>query len=130
MILFTIPGIPITKKNHQKIAINKKTGNPLIVQSGAYLAYEKAAGYFLPPRGWEKAINYPVNVCCVYYMPNKRRVDLTNLLAATNDILVKYGILKDDNCNIVVSHDGSRVLYDKENPRVEIEIREINEDGR
>jgi hypothetical protein len=30
--------------------------------------------------------------------------------------------LADDNSNIVVSMDGSRVLYSKENPRTEIEI--------
>lgn len=122
MITLTIPGIPVTKKNSQKIAVNRKTGKPFIRQSDRYSAYETAAGYFLPPRGWKKAIDYPVNVRCVYYMPDRRRVDLTNLLEATDDILVKYGVLKDDNCNIVFSHDGSRVLYDKKCPRVEVEI--------
>ena len=30
--------------------------------------------------------------------------------------------MKDDNNRIVVSTDGSRVLYDKHNPRTEVEI--------
>ena len=55
-------------------------------------------------------------------MPTHRRVDQVNLLEATLDILVEYGVLADDNSNIVVSHDGSRVLYDKNNPRTEITI--------
>ena len=55
-------------------------------------------------------------------MPTKRRVDLLNLLEATMDILVHAGILADDNSSIVVGHDGSRVLYDKGNPRAEIYI--------
>ena len=55
-------------------------------------------------------------------MPTRRRVDLLNLLEASLDILVDAGILEDDNSSIVVSHDGSRVLYDKENPRAEITI--------
>jgi Holliday junction resolvase RusA-like endonuclease len=55
-------------------------------------------------------------------MPTKRRVDLTNLLEAIDDILVKYGVLEDDNYNIIDNHDGSRVYYDKENPRTEITI--------
>lgn len=38
------------------------------------------------------------------------------------DILVDAGILADDNARIVTGHDGSRVLYDKGNPRVEIVI--------
>jgi Holliday junction resolvase RusA-like endonuclease len=55
-------------------------------------------------------------------MPTKASSDLCNHLASTCDILVKAGVLADDNSKIVVSHDGSRVLYDKQNPRVEIEI--------
>jgi Holliday junction resolvase RusA-like endonuclease len=70
-------------------------------------------------------INGTVNVKCVYYMPTKRRCDVVNMLEATLDILVKYGVLADDNSNIVVSMDGSRVLYDKENPRTEVEITPI-----
>ena len=56
-------------------------------------------------------------------MPTRRIVDLTNLEEAIDDILVKYGVLKDDNSRILVSHDGSRVLYDKDNPRTEVTIR-------
>ena len=55
-------------------------------------------------------------------MQTRRRVDLLNLLEATLDILVDARILEDDNSNIVGGHDGSRVLYDKENPRTEIFI--------
>lgn len=76
-----------------------------------------------------KSINQPVNLKCVYYMQTRRRVDLLNLLEATCDILVDAGVLEDDNCKIVVSHDGSRVLYDKSNPRVEIEITVSSDDG-
>jgi Holliday junction resolvase RusA-like endonuclease len=60
-------------------------------------------------------------------MPTKRRVDLTNLLNSTLDLLVQYGIILDDNRNIVYSVDGSRVLYDKAFPRTEIEITPITE---
>ena len=63
-----------------------------------------------------------VNVKALFYMKTKRKVDLTNLLEALDDVLVKGGMLVDDNCTIIKSHDGSRVLYDKENPRIEVEI--------
>lgn len=65
-----------------------------------------------------------MNVKCVYFMQTRRRVDLVNLLEATCDILVHYGVVEDDNSNIIVIHDGSRVLHDKKCPRVEIEIEE------
>jgi Holliday junction resolvase RusA-like endonuclease len=55
-------------------------------------------------------------------MPTRRKVDITNLLSATHDILTKHNVIADDNMDIVVSVDGSRVFYDKENPRTEITI--------
>lgn len=123
VIRFTIPGRPITKKNHQKIAFNKKTGRIFVTQSDRYKQYEQDAGYFIPVK-WQM-IDYQVNIKCLYYMPTHGKVDLTNLLEATDDILVKYGVIKDDNSTILVSHDGSRVYYDKENPRVEVEIESV-----
>ena len=52
---------------------------------------------------------------------------VTNMLEAIDDVMVKAGLLADDNYTIIQSHDGSRVLYDKENPRtiIEIEKKEI-----
>ena len=49
-------------------------------------------------------------------------LDLPNLLNSICDVLVKHHVIVDDNKDIVASFDGSRVDYDKENPRVEIEI--------
>lgn len=54
---------------------------------------------------------------------------LGNLLEATCDILVKYGVLKDDNSDIASSHDGSWVLKRQEKPRVEIEITALVEEN-
>ena len=58
-------------------------------------------------------------------MKTARRVDLTNLIEATTDILVKARVLEDDNSKIVAAHDGSRVELDREKPRVEIWIEEM-----
>ncbi len=115
---------PITKKNSQQIIWNKKTKRRMVISSKQYKQYERDCGTFLNPLPFT-CIEQPVNVKCLYYMPTHRRVDLTNLLQATMDILVKYGILADDNSNIVASMDGSRVLYDKYNPRTEVEITPI-----
>ena len=119
MLKINIELPPITKKNSQRILVNKSTGKPFIMPSEQYKQYEKDAQWFIRER---PRIDYPVNVKCVFYMPTRRRVDLTNLLEAVDDVLVRSGVLADDHSGIVVSHDGSRVLYDKENPRTEIEI--------
>ena len=117
-----IPLAPRTKKNSQQIIMVK--GRPMIIPSKAYKQYEKDCGVFLTH---VEPFLSPCNVKCLYYMPTRRRVDLVNLIEATCDILVHYGILIDDNSNCVVGHDGSRVMYDKENPRTEIEITEIKD---
>lgn len=96
----------------------------MVIPSAKYKKYEKDCSQYIP--SLSEPINEPVNLCCVYYMPTRRRVDLVNLEEATCDILVKYGVLEDDNSNIVVSMNGSQVFYDKDNPRTEIKITPIN----
>lgn len=117
-----IPIAPRTKKNSQQIITVK--GRPMIIPSKQYKQYEKDCGYFLTH---VEPFLSPCNIKCLYYMPTHRRVDLVNLQEATLDILVHYGILIDDNSNVVVSMDGSRVLYDKTFPRTEIIITDIKE---
>lgn len=119
MIKFVIELAPVTKKNSQRIIY--RNGKAIPIPSKAYVKYEKAARRFLKPL----RIDYPVNIKALYYMPTHRKVDKTNLESALCDVLVKHGVIEDDNCRIVVSTDGSRVLYDKEHPRTEIYITEM-----
>ena len=118
----TFYGRPITKKNSGRIVRAGKY--PKLLPSKAYVQYEKDC---LKQLTGTHRLNLEdaYNVKCTYYMPTRHKVDLTNLLNATMDILVAGEVLKDDNCKIVVGHDGSRVFYDKDNPRVEIEIEEV-----
>lgn len=121
-ILFriSIPGNPITKKNSQQII--RINGQPRLIPSKNYRLYEKLAGVYIAPQKPLEPIAGPVTVTCTYYMETRRHVDLTNLLEATDDILVKCGVLQDDNRDVIASHDGSRVYHDPEKPRVEILI--------
>jgi len=97
----------------------------MIIQSKAYREYEKECLEQINALGINRMrINFPVNVMCLFFMPTKRKVDLQNLVSAAMDILVKGGVLEDDNCTIVYGNDGSRVLFDKDNPRTEVVIRD------
>jgi Holliday junction resolvase RusA-like endonuclease len=111
-----IPGRPITKKNHQQIS---KHGG--IIQSEAYQIYETASLWEL--KKYRVRYTGKVSLCARYWMPDRRSwPDLIGLLQATSDILQKAGIIKNDK--LVVSYDGSRIVgIDKQNPRVEIEIK-------
>jgi len=121
-INITIPVAPRTKKNSQQLVVVK--GRTIIIPSKAYKDYEKACKPYIPKL--DVPINEEINLKCIYYMPTRRKCDLNNLLEATTDILTHYNFLEDDNYTIVKSHDGSRVFYDKENPRVEIEVEYYN----
>lgn len=144
-----IPLQPTTKKNSQQIYINARTKRPFVSQSDAYKKYERSCKEYLnikttktkisnilneiitTPQYADTAsfpISYPVNIQALYYRGDRRRVDLPNLHEALCDILVKYGILEDDNFNIVAGMDGSKVLYDKEHPRTEITITKLEAD--
>lgn len=116
---FVIPLPPVTKKNNSCVYYNKSTGKPFICPSERYRQYEKDFMLLCPPI---PMIDYPVNVKALYYMPTKRKVDLINLHSALHDSLVAANVLLDDNCSIIKSTDGSRVFYDKINPRTEVSI--------
>lgn len=120
---FTIPLDPKSKKNSQKVV---KWGNRFgIVQSDTFRDYERECGKYIPRTA--EPIDRPIAMTCVFYREKRGKVDLSNLLAAIDDVLVTYGVLKDDNRDIIASHDGSRVYWDKENPRTEVTITEITE---
>lgn len=123
----TLYGNPATKKNSMQIFKNSRTGQPFLTQSKRYKDYARDCKKQITGKCQLK-VDYPINLKCVYYRQTKHRVDLTNLLAATCDILTDCGVIADDNYKIVVSHDGSRVMFDKDRPRVEIEIERIEND--
>lgn len=120
---FVVLGNPVTKKNSMQIVKNKKTGRWFPVQSKVYKTFRNQALKQLEATG--EPINTPVNICYTFYMDNHRRVDGLNLCAAMDDVLVEAGILTDDNRDIVAGHDGTRVYYDKDNPRTEVNITEL-----
>lgn len=124
---YTIPLPPITKKNSQQILTNHRTGKPFIAPSRQYKKYEQAAMWYLTPKP-KAPLSGRYRVATVFYMPTRRKVDLTNLMEAAHDTLVAAKILADDNNTIIASVDGSRVLYDKANPRTEIFIEEMPDD--
>ena len=120
---FIIKGDPRTKKNSSR-AYGRK-----LLPSAAFMKYRESAlpqlaSQTMPP----VPIGRPVTVCGKFYMQTRRKVDLGNLMNATLDILRDAQILVDDDCLNVPSYDGSRVYWDKNNPRAEIYIMPFDED--
>lgn len=121
----TLYGRPITKKNSPRII---KVGNyHKVIPSKQYLAYEKDCLKQITGK-YKQNIDHKINLKCLYYMPTRHKVDISNLMSASHDILTEAGVINDDNSKIIGSVDGSRVLYDKNNPRVEMFISDFEKD--
>ena len=96
----------------------------MLIPSKQYREFEKECLLLIPSK-YRKKIDYPLNIKAIFYRDSKRKVDLTNLLEALDDMLVKAKVIADDNRDVVASHNGSLVLYDKQKPRIEVEITKI-----
>lgn len=120
----TLYGRPITKKNNGRIVMVGRY--PKLLPSEQYVEYENDCLMQITGK-YKQSIDYPINLKCLYYMPTRHKVDISNLMNATHDILTVAGVIADDNSKIIKSVDGTRVLYDKKNPRVEITIERFEE---
>lgn len=123
-IIIKIPLLARSKKNSMQIIYNKNTKKPMIIQSELYRNFERECGYFLS-KYKSKGINWAINLKCLFFVPDKRKRDLTNLENAIADILVHYKVLEDDNYNIIASWDGSRIIYEKNRSEIIVEIEDM-----
>lgn len=124
MVKFTIRTDPKTKKNSMQPRISPDKRFLGMMQSDIYKQYEKDCGYLIPHEA-RQGITKRINVAAVFYRKTRRTVDLSNLISALHDVMVKYGVIRDDNCTIIAGTDGSRVDYDKDNPRTEVAIMDM-----
>ena len=115
---FTILGRPVTKKNSQRIV--GVGGRRTILQSRQYIAWEMSAVAQLrvQARGLAAA-NRPCAMRALVYR-DRDVGDLLNYLAAVSDALERAALVENDR--LIVSVDGSRMLIDRQRPRVEVEL--------
>ena len=131
---YVIPMDTKTKKNSHRIAgcgprcpMCGKFQKQFIRNGKATTDFAFRAAQYLHPKP-QTAYGGEVHLVYRVYTGTRRKVDDLNLYEALDDILVENGILLDDNRKIIRSRDGSRVLYDKENPRAEIYIYDYREE--
>lgn len=131
---YTIYLDPRTKKNHMTIAGKGpkcpccgKRQRQYVRQGSANTKFSFEAARFLTPKP-PHPLECELHVIYRCYMETLRRVDCLNLYGSLDDLLVTEGIIKDDCVKYIRSRDGSRVLYDKENPRAEIYIYNYREE--
>lgn len=131
---YTIPLDPRTKKNSHRISgcgprcpVCGKYAKQFVRNGSTTTDFSFKAARYLNPKP-KQPLAGPVHLIYRIYTQTWHRKDDLNLYEALDDILVKEGILRDDDRKTIRSRDGSRVLYDKDNPRAEIYIYEYREE--
>lgn len=124
---------PRTKKNHAQIIPN--LARPILAPSPEYREWERAVRRELLRNGtcikqtlgvrWvNEPIAQPLNCQALIYR-ERRTGDAVGYYQAIGDVLQLFGIVQDDK--FIVSWDGSRLLKDAEQPRVEITLTLIED---
>lgn len=120
----TYQGVIYSKKNSKSIITNRRTGKPMIVASKKAKDMEKnMARELSTQRGGRSAINRPSSVYMRLYRKDNIKRDLDNVATSVLDGLVRGEVIADDNYSIVKSLHIEDCGVDKDNPRVEIEIK-------
>ena len=117
-----------SKKNSKNII--KRWNRTFIVSSKEYIKWEIEQMEYIEIKQLTKQLEkinplWPYNIKCIFYMPDKRKTDLSNKFESIADCLVKAKVLADDNYEILKEVHLYYWGYDKENPRVEIELYKL-----
>lgn len=130
-VTFTVFGPPRTKKTSNRVFRVK--GRTVVMPSAANVAWTDAAVLQLRSafRKWSAPssscipISQPVNVCALIYR-DANRGDAVGYYQAIADALQGAGVVENDV--LCVSWDGSRMLKDAKNPRVEITLSPLGDE--
>lgn len=125
-IRLTIPGPPRTKKNSLR---RKKIGKQVkTIPSATWCAWRDLVmahrhGILDAFDRQGDSLNYcapvtdPMNICALFYR-DAERGDAVGYYQGLADVLEEIGVVQDDK--FLTSWDGSRLLKDAANPRVEV----------
>ena len=121
MITITIPGQTPSQKNNKQIIPSKP---PRLVDNPRVKEWRNKTAEWLKDHADVAGLEgKQVVACYTFYMKDKTRRDIDNMISSVNDALVQAGILSDDNWKVL--RIGSAEAYlDKENPRAEIQLIE------
>ena len=108
-----------SKKNSKNII--QRWWRTFIVSSKEYIKWENEQIEYL----WDtltETLDFlpPYKIEYKFYLPDKRKTDLSNKIESINDMLVKFWYIDDDNSNILQELHIYFMWVDKENPRCEI----------
>lgn len=135
------PAGPRTKKNSGRIVKMKRTGRQIMLPSKAYEDWNAGVWRAMRSTGqlvrtvsvdesgiptarwaWPNPISVPVNCRALIHRETKVG-DAVGYYQAIADTLEDLGVVENDR--LIVSWDGTRLLKDAKDPRVEIVLEEV-----
>ena len=133
-ISFILPGAPRTKKNSAILVRGRSSailvrgrsggkGRPLLLPSAAYSRWAKEAKRSLPDIRQQYRDLLPISTPCsikALLYRDADRGDAAGYYQALGDFLQDGGVLENDR--LIEDWDGSRLLVDRKQPRIEVAI--------
>ena len=114
--MISLPIPPTTNKLYAHTGKNR-------FATQAYKNWQIEAGYIL--NGYNKRYTKPVKLTLVVFFKARHLSDVANREKAILDLLVKHKILIDDNWKYVQGNNQILGGFDRDKPRVEVYIEEI-----
>lgn len=129
MLNITLLGQTPAQKNSKSIAYNKGTGKPFIMSNQNVKAWQNSADVQLLHYRIKQPLEGRQELSIKFFVKDKRRRDLDNMLTTIQDALVRGGIIEDDSWQFlrIGSIDAE---IDKDNPRAEITLKGIDSISR
>lgn len=132
MITLTVPGAPRTKKTHNRIILVKRRGQRprrIVMPSEAWENWAKVAVIRIAAVSAGMKAEYPFPLpdraynCAAIFYRDANRGDAVGYYQGLADVLERAKVVSNDK--YITQWDGSRLLIDRENPRVELVITEV-----
>lgn len=116
----TIPGQTPSQKNNKQIIPSRP---PRLVDNPIVKKWRNQTAKYLAETYSEDLKEKQVIAIYTFYLKDRVRRDIDNMISSCNDALVQAGILSDDNWK-VLRIGGAEATLDKDNPRAEIVLVE------
>lgn len=103
-LTFHIPGLVPSKKNRHRVLVNRKTGKPFVRSDEQYQVWENEQLFRIKASQDFKRLKKPIENCSIHLVFlgwDNRAWDLTNKAESIMDLLVRVGVLADDNWKVV-----------------------------
>lgn len=116
----TIPGQTPSQKNNKQIIPSRP---PRLVDNPIVKEWRNDTAKYLLANYKEDLKDKQVIAIYSFYLKDRVRRDIDNMISSCNDALVQAGILSDDNWK-VLRIGGAEAVLSKDNPRAEITLVE------